>query len=191
MKTNEFSFALRMVIFFKDYVFPSPTHKPEAFKLVSESYQYMIQDKANFFGVPFLFKYGLNSIAVATSLAQPAAIFSALGAALVFRTYFQGKRIIINSKITKYARLDTSSKIFKALLKYDWVDITTGMRTKIFSINKAHKSIERNFGIISQNIIPLSFELLCSLLIILYMYGPVYSMIYIGMIGIFFPQLKN
>ena len=109
---------------------------------------------------------------------------------MVGHTYSQGRRIILNSSITRLVFLETSAKVFDRLLRMDWwVDhvlvvyfdrkkTLDGTRTHIFSTTKAKKALERNFGLISMNVIPIMVEFCLTSGILLFFYGPQYFIIF-------------
>jgi hypothetical protein len=124
----KFSFALRMFYFFKAYIVPNKRERPQTAKMLKKSYQYLILEKTAHFSHPLFFKYGLNCLAAGSGLWYCSLVFTLYGLTEVTRTYFNGRRIVANSGIVKLAIMETSQKVFKALLNTDYNELTSGTR---------------------------------------------------------------
>lgn len=65
-------------------------------------------------------KLGLDALSAGEPATFAILCLFGTGLAQTLRVYFQGKRIIVNSRLTRLVYLETSAKVFHCLLNFDW-----------------------------------------------------------------------
>lgn len=111
---------IKQLIFFKKYLVPHPKKNPEIFALLSRFYSTLALDKMAGYATPYLLKTALNLVVSASiSPSSLATLFGAYWSSQILKTFFEGKRITINSQITRLAYMDMAMRIYSSLLNLD------------------------------------------------------------------------
>lgn len=111
--------SIKSIYIFKDSLIPNKKKDPIFAKLIKKSYYYLFLSKIAKLSMPYFMKNAINSITITFN--PYFSMFCILGysTSSILMTYWEGLRILENSKVNQTVWYKLSMKTYKKLLELD------------------------------------------------------------------------